>query len=92
MAPTTTENIVRKLKNVIEDRRIKEEAAELKRLENKVSQLEQENERLKVVNAELVKKNEMNAKGLYSYRTEIYELRKRKMRDTQELTKLMREI
>ena len=34
----------------------------------------------------------MNAKGLYSYRTEIYELRKRKMRDTQELTKLMREI
>ena len=37
---------------------------ELKRLENKVSQLEEENERLKVVNAELVKKNEMNAKGL----------------------------
>ena len=77
---------------MIEDRRIKGEAAELLKLENKVSQLEEENERLKVVNAELVKKNEMNAKGLYSYRAEIYELRKRKMRDTQELTKLMREI
>ena len=45
-----------------------------------------------IENAELVKKNEINAKSMQSSKTEIIELRKRKMRDTQELTKLTKEI
>ena len=40
----------------------------------------------------MIKKNEASAKTLSSYKTELNELRKRKMRDTQELTKLMREL
>ena len=52
----------------------------------------EENKSLKEQNAELLKKDAINTKGLYSYKAEIYELRKRKMLDTQGMTKLTEEV
>ena len=88
----TAKIIVNKLESVVEQRQKNQDKHGFKELQNKILTLEEENRELMIENAELVKKSEVNAKSMQSSKTEINELRKRKMRDTQELTKLTKEI